>query len=190
VEDIQLWSQVREQFHIHLTQSTDDALAFMCADLRPQEPLPLDRLLIAPTNQLVGEINQRLQEWRAASARDLRISKALTQLVTSIKSNRRLDESHQSDFIERIETPDLPSHILHFYEGDPCTLLRNIGTLLGLVKGRYCWVLDARERVAVIRFDGGEEITLSRIPMEKMSNGMKFSRWQVPLKSIYAGTVH
>jgi hypothetical protein len=36
---------------------------------------------------------------------------------------------------------------------------------------------DARQSVAVIRFDSGEEITLSRIPMEKVSNGMKFSSW-------------
>jgi hypothetical protein len=62
VEEIQLWSQVRERFHIHLTQSTDDALAFMCADLRPQDPFPLDRRWIGPTNQLVGETNQRPQE--------------------------------------------------------------------------------------------------------------------------------
>jgi hypothetical protein len=148
----------------------------MCADLRPQDPFPLDRLWIAPTNQLAGEINQRLQEWRAGSACDLGILKALTQLVTLIKSNPRLDEAHQIDFIERIDTPDLPLHILHFYEGDPYTLLRNISTLSGVVKGRRYWVLDAKEPVAVIRFESGEELGLSRIPMEKMSNGIKFSR--------------
>jgi hypothetical protein len=98
----------------------------MCADLRPHEPFPVDRLWIAPTNQLAGEINQRLQEWRAGSARDLGILKAMTQLVTPIKSNPRLDEADQIDFIERIDIPDLPLHILDFYEGDPCTLLRNI----------------------------------------------------------------
>jgi hypothetical protein len=122
----------------------------MSADLKPQDPFPLDRLWIAPTNQLVGEINQRVQEWRAGSARDLGILNALTELVTSSKSNPRLDEGHQIAFIERIEIPDLPPHILRFYEGGPCTLLRNISTLSGLVKRRRCCVLDARERVAVI----------------------------------------
>jgi hypothetical protein len=93
-----------------------------------------------------------------------------------IKPNPRLDEGHQIDFIEGIETADIPSHILRFYEDGPCTLLRIISTLSDLVKGRRCWVLDARERVAVIRFHSCEEVTLSRIPMEKISNGMKFSR--------------
>jgi hypothetical protein len=151
MEEIEFWCAVRERFHIHLTQSTDDALAFMCADLRPQAPFPLDRLWIAPTNQMIGEINQRLQEWRAGTARDLGILKALTELVTPSQSNPRLDEGHKIDFIERIETPDLPPHILRFYEGEPCTGLRNISTLSGVVRGRRCWVLDARERFAVIR---------------------------------------
>jgi hypothetical protein len=48
------------------------------------------------------------------SARDLGILKALTELVTPSKSNPRLDEGHQIDFIERIETPDLPPHIVVF----------------------------------------------------------------------------
>jgi hypothetical protein len=51
-------------------------------------------------------------------------------------------------------------------------------------------VLDAKERVAVIRFESGEELTRARIPMESVSNGMKFLRWQVPLKLIYAGIAH
>jgi hypothetical protein len=153
VEGIRFWSQVREGFDVHLTQSIDNGLAFMCADLRPYVPFRLDRLWIAPTNQLAREINQRLHEWRAGSARDLGILKALTKLVTAIKSNPSLDEAHQIDFIETVDTPDLPLHILHFYEGDPCTLLRNISTLSGVVNGRRCWVLDAKDRVAVIRFE-------------------------------------
>jgi hypothetical protein len=59
-----------------------------------------------------------------------------------------------------------------------------------LVKGARCWVTDAKERVAVIQFHSGEQLALSRILMEKVSNGMGFSRRQVPLKLIYAGTVH
>jgi hypothetical protein len=116
--------------------------------------------------------------------------KVLAQFVTPIKSNWSLDEGHQIHFLERIETPDLPPDILHCYEGGLCTLLRNINTLSGFVNGRRFWGLDAKERVAVIRFESGEQLTLSRIPIEKESNGMKFSKWQVPLKLIYTGTMH
>jgi hypothetical protein len=154
------------------------------------EPFPLDRLWIAPTNQLAREINQRLQEWRTGGARDLGILRDVTHLITPVKSNPRLEEAHQIDLIERIETFDLPLYILHFYEGDPSTLSRNINTLSSVVNGRRFWVLDAKEGVAVIRFENGKELTLSLLLMEKVSNGMKVSRWQVPLKLIYAGTVH
>jgi hypothetical protein len=51
-------------------------------------------------------------------------------------------------------------------------------------------VRDAKERVAVIQFHSGEQLALSPIPMEKESHRMRFSLWQVPLKLIYAGTVH
>jgi hypothetical protein len=42
-----------------------------------------------------------------ARARDLGISRALTQLVTQIRSNPGLDEGHQIDFIEKFDSPDL-----------------------------------------------------------------------------------
>jgi hypothetical protein len=50
--------------------------------------------------------------------------------------------------------------------------------------------VNAYQHVAVIRLDIGEELTLPRIPMKKVSHGMKFARWQVPLRLIFAGTVH
>jgi hypothetical protein len=64
-----------------MTQSTDNALAFLCEALRPQD----DSLLIAvdrPTNRLAGAMNQKIQEWKGARARDLGILQVLTQLVT------------------------------------------------------------------------------------------------------------
>jgi hypothetical protein len=190
MEDIKFWGQVQEQFGVRLTQSIDEALHFLCEGIMPENHFPLDRLWIAPTNRLAKEINERIQAWRSASARNLGTLRSLTRLINPFRSNPGLDEGHQIDFIETIETPDLPPHVLHFYEGDACTLLRNISTVSGLVKGRRCWVIDANERIVVIQFENGEQLTLSRIPIEKMSNGIKFERWQIPLRLIYAGTVH
>jgi hypothetical protein len=116
--------------------------------------------------------------------------KALNQLVTATRPNPRLDEGHQINFLERIETPDFPPDVLHFYEGDPCTLFRNMSTLAGLVKGRRCWVIDAKERFVVIQFESGEQLSRLRIPMEKVSNGMQFWREQIRLKLLYAEIVH
>jgi hypothetical protein len=87
---------------------------------------------------------------------DLGMSRALTQLVNPTTSNPGLDEGHQIDFIESFESPDLPPQILHFYKGDPCTLLKNISRISDWVKRRRCWVIDAKERIAVIQFHSGE----------------------------------
>jgi hypothetical protein len=42
----------------------------------------------------------------------------------------------------------------------------------------------------LFQFEGGETRALTRIPMEKTSNGMKSIRCQLPLPLIFAGTVH
>jgi hypothetical protein len=78
-------------------------------DLRPQDRFPLDRLWIVPTNRLAGEINQKIQEWTGARARDLRILREVTQLVTPTTSNLGLDEGHQIDLIENLKVPTLHS---------------------------------------------------------------------------------
>jgi hypothetical protein len=110
--------------------------------------------------------------------------------ITLAKTRSELSECHQIDFIQKVEVPDLPSHMLNLYKGDPCFLLQNISTASGLVKRRRCWAVNLNKRVAVVKLDTKEELTLSRIPMEKISNGIKFTRWQVPIRLIYAGTVH
>jgi ATP-dependent exoDNAse (exonuclease V) alpha subunit len=94
------------------------------------------------------------------------------------------------DFIEKLETPDLPPNELFLLQGEPLLLLRNINTRIGLAKGRRCNADELGARNVVVRFDDGHRHTLPRIPMDKSSNGMKFSRWQVPLKLVFAGTVH
>jgi ATP-dependent exoDNAse (exonuclease V) alpha subunit len=69
-------------------------------------------------------------------------------------------------------------------------ILRNVSTLSGLVKSRRCWARKARPRIVWVTLDNDQNVTLPRIPMQKVSNGIKFRRWQVPLRLIYAGTVH
>jgi hypothetical protein len=86
--------------------------------------------------------------------------------------------------------PDLLPHILNLYEGDPCMILRNISTLSRLVKGRRCWACKARPRIVWVTLDNDQNVILPRIPMQKVSNDIKFRRWQVPLRLIYAGRVH
>jgi hypothetical protein len=115
---------------------------------------------------------------------------ALTELIKPLPNCPGLSESQQFDFIERIDTPELPPNDLRKLEGDPFILLRNIHTHSGLAKGRRCRVVEMRNRTVVVQLDDNETRALTRIPMEKTSNGMQFVRWQFPLRRVFAGTVH
>jgi hypothetical protein len=130
-----------------------------------------------------------LQDWRRQEAQSLGIVSAFTQLLTPLPNCPGLSEAQQVDFIERIDTPDLPPNDIELLKGDPFILLRNIDTRSGLAKGRRCHAMEMRNRTVVLQFDGNETRALTRIPMEKTSNGMKFARWQLRLRLLFAGTV-
>jgi hypothetical protein len=112
-----------------------------------------------------------------------------TGAIPDTTYNSGLSECPQKEFIETIDTPDLPPHILNLYEGDPCVILRNISTLSGVVKGSHCWA-QVTQRAGWVTLDNDQNVTLPRIPTQKVANGIKFRRWQIPLKLVYAGTVH
>jgi hypothetical protein len=101
-----------------------------------------------------------------------------------------LSEAQQIDFIEKIDPPDLPSNDMPISEGDPFVLFRNIDTRFGLVKGRRYHAIQIKNRTVAFQFEDRETRVLTRISMEKTSNGMKFIRCQLPLRLIFAGTVH
>jgi ATP-dependent exoDNAse (exonuclease V) alpha subunit len=92
--------------------------------------------------------------------------------------------------IEKIDAPDLPPHDILILEGDLLILLRNLDDRAGLAKGRRCRAIQMKNRTVVVQFDDDETRILTRIPMEKTSNGMKFVRFQLLLRLVFAGTVH
>jgi hypothetical protein len=127
--------------------SPAEAQNFLCDGLESTEPFPLDRLWIAPTNGLAEQVNQKLQAWRATPDTALGSVRSLAELIPDRKYNPGLSECRQSEFIEMIDTLDLPPHISNLHEGDRCMILRNIRTLSGLVKRRRCWARKAGARV-------------------------------------------
>jgi hypothetical protein len=85
-----------------------------------------------------------------------------------------LSEAQQIDFIEKIDPPDLSLTDIPILEGDPFVLTRNIDTQSGLVQGRCCRAIQIKNQIMVFQFEDGETRALTRILMEKTSNGMKF----------------
>jgi hypothetical protein len=154
------------------------------------DSFPLDRQWICATNALTSEVNANIQAWRGAGHNCLGTIYAVTDLVSPLPEAPGLSICQQRDFLEHLDAPDLPVYALCLYEGDPLVLLRNLDTSLGLAQGRRCSAKFIRNRTVVVCFDQGEERTLTRVPLEKVTNGMNFKRWQVPLRLMYAGTVH
>jgi hypothetical protein len=150
----------------------------------------LDRQWICATNQLCAEVNNRIQEWRSQEAPLQGTIRAVTELVTPLPESLGLSRCQQMDFLQQLDTPDLPLHVLRLFAGDALMVLRNLDPASGLAKGRRCSAKQLRNRTVVIGLDNGEERTLTRMPMEKVTNGMRFKRWQIPLRLMYAGTVH
>jgi hypothetical protein len=113
-----------------------------------------------------------------------------TELIKPLASYPGLSEAQQHDFIEKIDTPDLPPNDIHILEGDPFILVGNIDTRSVLAKGRRCRAIDIRNGTVIFQFEDNLTRTLTRIPMEKNSIGMKFVRLQLTLRLVFAETVH
>jgi hypothetical protein len=76
----------------------------------------------------VNQINHHLQQWRTQEARSFGIISTFTRLIKPLFNFPGLSEVQQIDFIEKIDTPDLPSNDIPILEGDPFVLIRNIDT--------------------------------------------------------------
>jgi hypothetical protein len=101
-----------------------------------------------------------------------------------------LSEAQQIYVIKKIETSDLPLNDIHILEEAPFALLINIGTRSGFIKGRRCRAIQLKNRTMVFQFKNGETTALTKTPMEKTPNEMKFIGHQVLLRLIFAGSVH
>jgi hypothetical protein len=130
--------------HEFVTKKISAAHNFFCDGLEPHSPCPLDRQWPCATNELVNQINHPLQKWRTKEARSFGIIPAFTQLIKPLSNCPGLSEAQQIDFIEKIDTLDLPSNDMPILEGDPFVLIRNIDTRSGLVKVRCCCAMQIK----------------------------------------------
>jgi hypothetical protein len=68
--------------------------------------------VFCPTNRLVDEMNEMRQNWRKEEAPYLGCSQSTMELLIPLRGNRCLSEAEQIDFIEHMNVPDLPPHML------------------------------------------------------------------------------
>jgi hypothetical protein len=111
----------------------------------------------------VNPVSHDLQEWRSQEAQSLGVVSALTELIKPLSNCPGLPEAQQLEFIEMIDTSDLPPNNIHTFEGDRFILLLKIDARPRLAKCRRCRALQMKSRTVISQFDDDEARTLTRI---------------------------
>jgi hypothetical protein len=142
--EIQDWRKPQRCLHVFVTKEVGVAHDFFCDRLEPHDPFPLDRQWICATNKLANQISQHLQQWKTRETQSFGIVFAFTELIRPLFNCPVLSEAQQIDFIEKIDTSDLPPNDIHILEGRPFILIRNFDTWSGLVNGRRCHVIQIK----------------------------------------------
>jgi hypothetical protein len=95
---------------VFVTKEISAAHDFLCDGIEPYDPFPPDRQWICATNKLVNQINHHLQQWKTQEARSFGIISDFIQLIRPLFNCPGLSEAQQIHFVEKIDTPDLPSN--------------------------------------------------------------------------------
>jgi hypothetical protein len=115
--EIRNWKELRKAFGGTITKDVEVAQAFFCSGVKPCDPFPLDRQWICATNKLVNEANRELQSWRSEKDLSLGVVYVFPDLIEPLSNCPGLSEAQQIDFIESIETADLPQTRSIFLKG-------------------------------------------------------------------------
>jgi hypothetical protein len=92
----------------------------------------------------MNRVSHDLQEWRSQEARSLGVVFALTELIKPLYNYPGFPEAQQLEFIEMIDTSNLPPNDIHTFERGRFTLLLTIDTPHGLAKDRRCRALQMK----------------------------------------------
>ena len=183
------WESLSDMFGVHITRDIEEAKAFYLDGVDLGTNFPSKYLWIAATNKIVNDMNECFQNMRSEYAEYLGEVHASTKLEVPMKKEKFFNKNLQIDYIEKMDFPDLPPHILRIYAGDPFILTRNIDISSGLAKSIKVHAQKLDQDILTLSLND-ENVYLVRMDLEKEYNGMKFIRTQIPIRLCYASTVH
>jgi hypothetical protein len=93
-----------------VTQAVAVTRSFLCFALPPLAPLALDYQWVYASTKLVNQVNRNCNwgEWRSQEIHVLETVSACIRFVKSWSNRHGLSKFQQIEFIERIDTPDIP----------------------------------------------------------------------------------
>lgn len=172
----------------HFSQSEEDLINGIFPNITQQYKNHLwisERAILAATNKDVNSINENIQK------------NIPGQLFTfkSVDTIMNPDEvvNYPTEFLNSLDLPGLPPHILQLKIGAPIIMLRNIqqpklcnGTRLS-VKKIMSNVIEATILGGKFK---GEDVLIPRIPMISSDLPFEFKRLQFPIRLAFAMTIN
>jgi hypothetical protein len=155
----------------------------------------LNRMILAPRNADVGDINQKILEYMSG---DIRQYVSADEIVREPGADPLDDDPIPNEFLRSVHSSSLPPGELNLKIGCPVILLRNLAPSQGLCNGTRMIITQMRDRVLEVQLIGGEhdgEIALiprvSLIPSALSADvTFRFKRRQFPVRPAFALSIN
>lgn len=173
-----------------LTENTSSLIDFIYPDVGSDPPPPpeyfLNRMILAPRNTDVADINETVLERMTG---DSRTYYSIDEVIHEPGADGPEEPSMPAEFLRSITPSSLPPGELTLKIGCPVILLRNLSPSRGLCNGTRIIVTRMSDRVLEGRLIGGDhdgEIVLipriSLIPTSSADFSFKLRRRQLPVR--------
>ena len=146
-----------------------------------------DRAIVTPLNVNVREINEKCQDLREGRP---------TKFESADHAEDDDDVIYPPEFLNSLELPGMPLHILKLKIGDVVLLLRNLDFSAGLVNGTRLIITEMYTRLLRCLIVTGEKkgdiVSIPRIRMTPSDSDLTFTftRIQFPLTLAYAMSIN
>jgi hypothetical protein len=155
----------------------------------------LNRMILAPRNADVGDINQKILECMSG---EMCQYISADDIIREAGADPLDDDPIPNEFLRSVHSSSPPPGELNLKIGCPIILLRNLAPSRGLCNGTRMVVTQMRDRVLEVRLIGGEhggEIALiprvSLIPSASSADvTFQFKRRQFPVRLAFALSIN
>lgn len=152
-----------------------------------------DRAILAPTNDVVNKINERMMQLIPTEEHVYLSSDTISPCEVTAGISEDL---YSPDFLNKLQLSGLPNHILKLKKGVPVMLLRNIDQQAGLCNGTRLLVRRMGLHVVEAEIITGTNVgDITFIPRMRLNSSdkrmpLQFYRRQFPLAVCFAMTIN
>ncbi|XP_020994900.1 uncharacterized protein LOC107481086 [Arachis duranensis] len=183
-----------------LIKEWEDPIAAICRAIYPEMFWPSnsvyeveDRAILAPTLQIVDEINRYMMSLNPCESQTYYSS---DKACPTEPSNELIASIHTPEFLNTIRCSGIPNHELIVKVGTPIMLLRNIDHSAGLCNGTRLVITKLGKHIIEAKSmtgkNAGQKVFIPRMTLSPSDHRIpfKFQRRQFPIMVSYAMTIN